>query len=75
MKVEDIVYVLTSEIHGELIFLTYDRSDGYDYSFDIRNAMKAINKATALVIKDDYENDLRRKSDLKITPLKITYEW
>jgi len=75
MKVEDTVFVLASEIHGELIYLTYDRSDGYDYSFNIRCAMKATNKVTALSIKDDYEDDLGRKSDLKIISLKITYEW
>lgn len=74
MKVEDNVYILTSEIKGETIYLTDDKL-GYDYSFDIRSALKAANKVTALLIKDDYEEEIRSKSDWKITPLKITYEW
>ena len=74
MKVENTLYILTSDIKGETIYLTEDKS-GYDYSFDIHDALKAGNKATALVIKDEYEDEVGAQSDLKIVPLKITYEW
>lgn len=75
MRVEDNVYILTSEIRGETMYLI-DAYDGYDYSFDIRNALKAANKVTASLIKDAYEDELGgAKSDLRIVPLKITYEW
>ena len=74
MKVEDNLYILTSEIRGETMYLI-DDYDGYDYSFDIRKALKATNKVTASLVKDAYEDELGFKSDLRIVPLKITYEW
>ena len=77
MKVVDKVYILTSPLKDETLYLTVDEKNGfvYDYSFDIRDALKCGTKRAALNVKDDYEADLGVKSDLTIAPLKITYEW
>lgn len=74
MKIENEVYVLTKEVNGEDVYLIYG-VDGYDFDNDIRCALKAANKITACYIRKDFEDKTKAQSNLRIMPLKVTYEW
>lgn len=69
MKIENEVYVLAHEFYDEIEYLSED----YGFDNDIRNALKAKNKITAAMIRNDLEK--RHKIICDIIPLKITYEW
>ena len=77
MKIENTSYVLMKigniEIDEETTYLTSDDK----FTNDIREALKATNRRTALELKHDYEvcNNHSYESDLKVVPLKVTYEW
>lgn len=77
MKIVDTYYVLMKigniEIDEETVYLDSD----YNFTNDIHNALRAVNRRTALDVKHDYETDKNRsyESDLKVVPLKVTYEW
>ena len=77
MKIVDTHYVIMKignmEIDEETVYLDSD----YNFTNDIHQALKAMNRRTALDVKHDYETDKNRsyESDLKVIPLKITYEW
>jgi hypothetical protein len=69
MKIENEVYVLTHEFYDEILYLT----EKYGFDNDIRNALKAKNRISAALIRNDLEH--RCKFFCDIIPLKITYEW
>lgn len=69
MKIEKEVYILTTEIGGEVLYLT----EKYEFDNDINVALKAKNMLTAHFITSNIFH--KYKFDLKIVPLKITYEW
>lgn len=77
MKIENTYYVLMKlgniEIDKETAYLDSD----YGFTNNIQEALKAGNRRTALEVKHNYEvdNNHSYESDLKIVPLKITYEW
>lgn len=77
MKIVDTYYVIMKignmEIDEETVYLDSD----YNFTNDIHKALKAVNRVTALSVKYDYETDKNRnyESDLKIVPLRTTYEW
>lgn len=77
MKIENTNYVLMKigniEINEETVYLDSDNN----FTNDIQNAIKAANRRTALELKHYYEVEKNhsRESDLKIVPLKVTYEW
>lgn len=77
MKIENTSYVLMRigdiEIGKETVYLDSD----YNFTNDIREALKAGNRRTALEVKHNYEvgQNHSYESDLKIVPLKITHEW
>ena len=77
MKIENTYYVLMKigniEIGDETVYLTSD----YDFTNDIREALKAVNRTTALDVKHDYDctKNHSYESDLKIVPLKVSHEW
>lgn len=77
MKIVDTHYVIMKignmEIDEETVYLDSD----YNFTNDIHKALKAMSRKTALDVKYDYETDKNRsyESDLKIVPLKISYEW
>ena len=77
MKIENKYYVLMKigniEIDEETVYLDSD----YSFTNDIQKALRAANRRAALEVKYNYEVDKNRsyESDLKIIPLKITYEW
>lgn len=77
MKIENKYYVLMKvgniEIDEETAYLDSD----YSFTNDIQTALRAANRRTALEVKHNYEVDKNHsyESDLKIVPLKITYEW
>lgn len=74
MKIENEVYVLTKEVNGESVYLT-DGRFGYELDNDIRCALKAVNKITASYIREDFEDETKMPSNLRVMPLKVTYEW
>ena len=69
MKIEKECYVLKTEIGGEVLYLT----EKYEFDNDISVALKAKNMLTAHFITSNIFH--KYKFDLKIVPLKITYEW
>lgn len=77
MRIEDIYYVFMKvgniEIGDETVYLNSD----YEFTNDIREALKAVNRTTALDVKRNYEETKNHnyESDLKIVPLKVTHEW
>lgn len=77
MKIEKVNYVIMKigdiELNRETAYLAPD----YDFTNDIQNATKAANRRTALELKHSYEVEKNNsyESDLKIVPLRITYEW
>lgn len=77
MKIENTNYVLMKigniEIDEETAYLDSDDN----FTNDIQKAVKAANRRTALDLKHCYEVEKNHsyESDLKIVPLKITYEW
>ena len=77
MKIVDTFYVLIKignvEINEETTYLASDDK----FTNDVREALKAANRRTALELKHNYEvcNNHSYESDLKIVPLNITYEW
>jgi hypothetical protein len=77
MKIENVQYVIMKigniEFNGETAYLAPD----YNFTNDIKQATKAANRRTALELKHSYEVEKNHnyESDLKIVPLKITYEW
>ena len=77
MKTENTYYVIMKigniEVDEGTVYLTSD----YKFTNDICEALKATNRRTALEIKHDYdvEKNHNYESDLKIIPLKVTYEW
>lgn len=77
MKIVDTYYVIMKigniEIDEETVYLASD----YKFTNDIREALKAKNRRTALEVKHDYDVDKNHsyESDLKVVPLNITYEW
>lgn len=77
MKIENTYYVLMKlgniEINKETAYLNSD----YGFTNKIQEALKAGNRRTVLDVKHAYEvdNNHSYESDLKIVPLKITYEW
>ena len=77
MTIENTCYVLMKigniEINDETVFL----GDDDTFTNDIKAAVKAANRITALTIKNGYEINKNHcyESDLKIVPLKVTYEW
>ena len=77
MKIENASYVLMKigniEIGEETVYLDSDDN----FTNDIQKAVKAANRRTALELKHCYEIEKNRnyESDLKIVPLKVTYEW
>lgn len=77
MKIVDKIYVLMKigniEIDEETVYLDPD----YNFTNDIRQALRAGNRRTALEIKHNYEVEENHsyESDLKIVPLNVTYEW
>ena len=77
MKIEKTSYVIMRigdvEFSKETAYLTSD----YKFTNDSYEATKAANRRTALEIKHDYEVTEHNsyESDLKIVPLKVTYEW
>lgn len=77
MKIENTNYVLMKigniEIGEETVYLDSDDN----FTNDIQKAVKAVNRRTALELKHCYEIEKNRnyESDLKIVPLKVTYEW
>ena len=77
MKMVDTFYVLiiigNVEINEETTYLASDDK----FTNDVREALKAANRTTALELKHNYEvcNNHSYESDLKIVPLNITYEW
>lgn len=77
MKIIDTHYVIMKigniEIDEKTVYLTSD----YEFTNDVRKALKAVNRTTALDVKHYYEEAKNRsyESDLKIVPLKVTYEW
>lgn len=77
MKIENTYYVLMKvgniEIDEETTYLTSD----YKFTNDIREALRAANRRTALEVKHDYDVDKNHsyESDLKIVPMKVTHEW
>lgn len=83
MKIENTFYVIMRVGNidcGEEYATKYmcDKDvDASEFTNDIARAMKSVNRSTALSLK--YEYDLQKnhacESDLKIIPLKITYEW
>ena len=68
MKIEKECYVLVTEIGGEVLYLT----EKYRFENDISEALKAKNMMTAKFITGNIFQ--KYKCDLKIKPLKITYE-
>lgn len=54
-------------------FLTKD----FEFTDDVRSAIKCSNNRTAFEIKHGYDEVKNgcEESDLKIIPFKITYEW
>ena len=77
MKIENTSYVLMKigniEFNKETAYLDCDDN----FTNDIQNAVKAANRRTALELKHCYEieKNCNYESDLKIVPLKVTYEW
>lgn len=77
MKIENTSYVLMRigdiEFDKGIVYLDSD----YNFTSDIREALKASNRRTALDVKHNYEVSQNHsyESDLKIVPLKITHEW
>ena len=77
MKIENTSYVLMKigniEIDEETVYLDSDDN----FTNDIQTAVKAVNRRTALELKHYYEVEKNHshESDLKIVPLKVTYEW
>lgn len=77
MKIENKDYVLMKigniELDEETAYLDSD----YGFTNDIQKALRAANRRTALEVKHDYEVNKNHsyESNLKIVPLKITYEW
>ena len=77
MKIENTRYVLMKigniEIDEETVYLDSDNN----FTNDIQKAAKAVNRRTALELKHCYETEKNRnyESDLKVVPLKVTYEW
>lgn len=77
MKIENVSYVIMKigniEFNGETAYL----APNFDFTNDIQKATKAANRRTALELKHDYEVSKNHsyESDLKIVPLRITYEW
>ena len=77
MKIIDTYYVLMKigniEIDEETAYLDSDNN----FTNDIHSALKSANRRTALSVKHDFETSKNRsyESDLKIVPLKVTYEW
>ena len=68
-KVENWSYVLSIELHGEVLYLT----EKYEFDQDIQEALKAKNLITAKFIKSSIFQ--KYKYDLEIILLKTTYEW
>lgn len=77
MKIENTSYVLMRigniEIDEGTVYLDSDDN----FTDDIQKAVKAKNRRTALELKHYYEVEKNHnyESDLKIVPLKVTYEW
>lgn len=77
MKIVDTYYVLIKlgniEANNETVFLSAD----HKFTSDIREALKCSNRRTALDVKHYYEvaENNCSECDLKIIPLKISYEW
>lgn len=77
MKIENTSYVLMKigniEINEETMYLDTDDN----FTNDIQKAAKAANRRTALELKHYYETSKNHsyESDLKVVPLKVTYEW
>lgn len=77
MKIENTNYVLMKigniEINEETVYLDSDNN----FTNDIQKAVKGANRRAALELKHYYEVEKNHsyESDLKIVPLKITYEW
>lgn len=77
MKIENTYYVLMKvgniEIDEETTYLASDDK----FTNDVREALKATNRRTALELKCDYEvsKNHSHESDLKVVPLKVTHEW
>ena len=73
MKIEDVYCVLIKDGDIEL-----NIKDGYlknDFTFteDIREAVRCANKTTALMLNEDFYEQY--SYELRIVPLKVTYEW
>jgi hypothetical protein len=82
MEIKNTVYILTKFNNDEVVYIaSNDNPDGkwsyYELTNDIGKAIKCGNKATALVVKDDYEKTENHscESEFEIIPLNITYEW
>ena len=77
MKIEKTAYVVMKpgnmDIDEETKFLT----DATEFTTDIWQADRFVNRRTALEAKHYYECNKNRsyESDLTIIPFKITYEW
>lgn len=79
MKIENTSWVLMKigriDIDQETVYLSDDSENGF--TNDIRLATKCNNRKTALSLKFEFELNKNNgnESDLKIVPIKITYEW
>lgn len=77
MKIENTNYVLMRvgniEIDEGTVYLDSDDN----FTDDIQKAVKAEDRRAALDLKYYYEIEKNHsyESDLKILPLKVTYEW
>lgn len=78
MKIENTHYVIMKtgniEIGHETVYVS---EDGNGFTNDIRLATKCTSRHAALTLKYDLElnKNNARESDMKIIPVKITYEW
>lgn len=78
MKIEDKRYVLMKtgnmDIGEETVYFS---NCDEKFTNDIRNALKYVNRTSALWERTDYEQRENSNIDsgLQVVPLKITYEW
>ena len=77
MKIVDTYYVIMKVgnigLDEETAYLTFD----CNFTNDIKDAAKAVNRIAALSLKHSYDVEKNRcyESDLNIVPLRVTYEW
>lgn len=77
MKIEDKAYVLMKIGNVDIGIETAYLTTNHKFTNDIRGASKYMSRKTALIDKTEYELTEKDgyESDLKVVPLKTTYEW